>query len=74
MDIKGNGPTSAGPLERQGQGEPAIRIGIGLHWGPVVLGDIGGDNRLEFATIGDTVNVASPHYSSHARDSLADVA
>jgi adenylate cyclase len=44
---------------RQGRGEPVIRIGIGLHWGPVVLGDIGGDNRLEFATIGDTVNVAS---------------
>ncbi len=44
---------------RQGQGEPRIRIGIGVHWGPVVLGDIGGDNRLEFATIGDTVNVAS---------------
>lgn len=36
-----------------------IEIGIGLHWGPVVLGDIGGENRLEFATIGDTVNVAS---------------
>jgi adenylate cyclase len=44
---------------RQEQGESAIRIGIGLHWGPVVLGDIGGDNRLEFATVGDTVNVAS---------------
>ena len=41
------------------QGLPAIRVGIGLHWGPVVLGDIGGENRLEFATIGDTVNVAS---------------
>jgi adenylate cyclase len=27
--------------------------------GPAVLGDMGGDNRLEFATVGDTVNVAS---------------
>ncbi|HLN10721.1 MAG TPA: adenylate/guanylate cyclase domain-containing protein [Xanthobacteraceae bacterium] len=46
-------------LTRQRLGAAPIRIGIGLHWGPVVLGDIGGDNRLEFATIGDTVNVAS---------------
>ena len=44
---------------RRQQGLSAIRVGIGLHWGPVVLGDIGGENRLEFATIGDTVNVAS---------------
>ncbi len=43
---------------RQASGQPAIRVGIGVHWGPVVLGDIGGENRLEFATIGDTVNVA----------------
>ena len=31
---------------------------FGLHAGPVVLGDIGA-NRLEFAVIGNTVNVAS---------------
>jgi adenylate cyclase len=45
--------------ERAAEGVPSIAIGIGLHWGSVVLGDIGGENRLEFATIGDTVNVAS---------------
>ena len=33
-------------------------MSVGLHYGPVVLGDIGG-NRLEFAVIGNTVNVAS---------------
>ena len=44
---------------RRGRGETPIRMGVGVHWGPVVLGDIGGENRLEFATIGDTVNVAS---------------
>lgn len=45
--------------ERALAGEPAIRASFGLHYGAVVLGDIGGDNRLEFAVIGDAVNVAS---------------
>ena len=40
-------------------GHPAINVGIGVHYGPVVLGDTGGEHRLEFAVIGDTVNVAS---------------
>lgn len=44
---------------RATKGSEEIRIGLGLHYGPCVLGDIGGDNRLEFAVIGDTVNVAS---------------
>ncbi|MEP4195079.1 MAG: adenylate/guanylate cyclase domain-containing protein [Aliishimia sp.] len=43
---------------RKGKGEPELDISIGLHVGPVVLGDIGG-NRLEFAVIGNTVNIAS---------------
>jgi len=45
--------------ERRSAGGVPIAIGLGVHWRPVVLGDIGGENRLEFATIGDTVNVAS---------------
>ena len=40
-------------------GEPPILASFGLHYGPAVLGDLGGDNRLEFAVIGNTVNVAS---------------
>ncbi|MEQ8655061.1 MAG: adenylate/guanylate cyclase domain-containing protein [Kiloniellales bacterium] len=44
--------------ERAAAGEETIRAGFGLHYGPVVLGDIGA-NRLEFAVIGNTVNIAS---------------
>lgn len=36
-----------------------IRIGIGIHSGPVIAGCLGGSHRLEFTTIGDTVNTAS---------------
>lgn len=45
--------------ERAANAEPPVRIGIGVHWGPIVLGDIGGGGRFEFATVGDTVNVAA---------------
>lgn len=44
--------------ERNNRDEPPIRLSVGLHYGQVVLGDIG-LNRLEFAVIGNTVNVAS---------------
>ena len=44
--------------ERASRGEPPIEASFGLHYGPAVLGDIG-SNRLEFAVIGNTVNVAS---------------
>ena len=44
--------------KREAAGEPPLRASFGLHFGPAVLGDIGA-NRLEFAVIGNTVNVAS---------------
>jgi adenylate cyclase len=44
--------------DRKSRGEPPIRLSIGLHYGQVVLGDIG-LNRLEFAVIGTAVNAAS---------------
>jgi adenylate cyclase len=44
--------------ERSRRNEPPIQVSVGLHYGEVVLGDIG-LNRLEFAVIGTTVNAAS---------------
>ena len=45
--------------QRLAANEKPIRIGVGIHYGPAVLGDIGSRRRLEFAVIGDTINVAS---------------
>ena len=40
-------------------GGPEVKLSIGVHYGEVVLGDIGSERRLEFAVLGDPVNVAS---------------
>ncbi|MCX7143671.1 MAG: adenylate/guanylate cyclase domain-containing protein [Proteobacteria bacterium] len=41
------------------RGLPEFGVGIGVHTGDAVIGDIGSVKRTEFTAIGDTVNAAS---------------
>jgi len=43
---------------RRAAGRPSIRVRIGLHSGPVVVGNIGAPGRVNFTVVGDTVNIA----------------
>jgi class 3 adenylate cyclase len=44
---------------RRASGKQVIRVRIGLHSGPVVVGNIGAPGRVNFTVVGDTVNVAN---------------
>src|SRR3954467_7388141 len=46
-------------VERRAGGDAPLSIGIGLNWGPAVLGDVGSEHSMSFTVIGDTVNTAS---------------
>jgi len=46
-------------MKRETPGLPALRMRIGIHTGPVVVGTLGNDLRVEFKAVGDTVNLAS---------------
>jgi adenylate cyclase len=44
---------------RRGAEQTEIRIGIGLHLGEVIFGNVGAADRLDFTVIGPAVNLAS---------------
>ena len=44
---------------RRAQGKLPVRMRIGLHSGPVVVGNIGAPGRVNYTVVGDTVNVAN---------------
>ncbi|MEW5912891.1 MAG: adenylate/guanylate cyclase domain-containing protein [Thermodesulfobacteriota bacterium] len=50
-----------GALERfnAARGGPPVKMGIGVHSGPVVAGIIGSQDRMEYRVVGDTVNLAA---------------
>lgn len=45
--------------ERQKRGDFAVKIGIGIHTGEVIAGNVGNSSKLEYTVLGDTVNIAS---------------
>jgi len=46
-------------VKRKGSITTSIRMRVGIHTGPVVVGALGNDLRVEFKAVGDTVNPAS---------------
>jgi class 3 adenylate cyclase/tetratricopeptide (TPR) repeat protein len=46
-------------LRQEKKDIPPIKMRIGIHTGPVVVGTVGNDLRVEFKAVGETVNLAS---------------
>ena len=45
--------------EREDLGLTVLSHRIGVHFGSCIIGSVGGEQRVEFTVLGDTVNVAS---------------
>jgi class 3 adenylate cyclase/tetratricopeptide (TPR) repeat protein len=46
-------------MRKEIQDIPILKMRVGIHTGPVVVGTLGNDLRVEFKAVGDTVNLAS---------------
>jgi class 3 adenylate cyclase len=44
---------------RSRAGQDTLQLRIGIHWGEVVIGNVGTAERLDWTAIGDVVNTAS---------------
>ncbi len=54
--VEGSKALGAELLERFGR---TVSFGVGVHYGPAVVGNIGAPMRMDYTAIGDTVNTAS---------------
>jgi class 3 adenylate cyclase/tetratricopeptide (TPR) repeat protein len=46
-------------MRQEKEAFPPVKMRVGIHTGPVVVGTLGNDLRVEFTAVGDTVNLAS---------------
>jgi class 3 adenylate cyclase/tetratricopeptide (TPR) repeat protein len=46
-------------MKEERESVPPLKMRVGIHSGPVVVGTLGNDLRVEFKAVGDTVNLAS---------------
>ena len=53
--------------EREGRGLPVVKVRVAINSGPVVVGDIGSNRRVDYTVLGNTVNVAARLEESVAR-------
>lgn len=54
--VEGAKPLEEKLIRRFGR---AVSFGVGVHYGPAVVGNIGASDRMDYTAIGDTVNTAS---------------